>query len=163
MKKLWPIALVFALSCGSTSTAPTAAPPQLSGVWVGSPFWTLQVTRLSDNFQTSFTCPGRMTLSEATAVNGAASLSGFAVASAPCAPVSFDLTGTIDSNGTLTLTTGGPPPTQGPCPGGTNVTYSGQVTGTNFQNVSARGVTTVQCPEFGAHTFTYLLAASHSQ
>ena len=154
--------LALALACGGRATSPTTiSVPQLAGVWRGNNFWTLQVTRLSDNFQISFTCPGTMTLSEGPFVNGVAQLTGFVVASAPCAPVSYDLVGTVQVNGTLSITTGGPPPTQGPCPGGSNITYAGQVTGTAFESLSARGVTTVQCPEFGAHSFTYLLAATH--
>jgi hypothetical protein len=41
------------------------------------------------------------------------------------------------------------------------VHFSGQVTsaGTSVI-VSARGVTTVTCPEFGEHEFTYLISAS---
>jgi hypothetical protein len=156
--------LASLIACGGTSTTPSGAvtPSQLAGVWTGRPLWTLQVLRISDNFTTSFTCAGSITLTEGPFVNGVAILGGFAVAGSPCAPVSFDLTGTVQSDGTLTIITGGPPPTEGPCPGGNNISYTGQVTGTGFQALSARGVTTVQCPQFGEHRFTYLLAATHS-
>ena len=153
-----------AVACGSDpapTTTPTAiAPPNLAGTWSPSgAFWTLQVLRLSDNFQKAFTCNGTMTLSQGPSIAGTATLSGFVVVSAPCAPISFDLTGSVQSNGAVSFTTGGPPPTEGPCPGGTNVSYTGQFASARL---SARGVTNVECPEFGTHTFTYLISAFHN-
>jgi hypothetical protein len=41
------------------------------------------------------------------------------------------------------------------------VRYSGQITSSgDWRHLSARGVTTVTCPEFGEHEFTYLIDGS---
>src|SRR5262249_7939875 len=99
-----------------------------------------------------------------------ASISGLAAVDPPCAPESYDLTGTAISGGDLsivpvTFTTNGPRPPEGPCPGGSNVAYSGQITmasqiRTINPRLSARGVTSVTCPQFGEHQFTYLINGS---
>jgi hypothetical protein len=152
--------LVLAVACGGSDgpTGPTP-PPDIAGTYSAYQPWTLQVLRTSDNFQKSFTCGGSLTISQGATTGAAAPLSGFVVVGSPCEPVSFELTGTIQSGGVLTFVTDGPRPTEGPCPGGRSVTFSGQVTG---RNLSARGVTRVQCPQFGEHVFTYLLSAAHN-
>ena len=156
-------ALAAALSlglaaCGGDSTSPTAAspPPSVAGNYYLQ--WTLQVLRKSDGFQTQFQCYGQMTLAQGA---GSASLSGFAVVNGGCAPESYDLGGTVGAGGTIDFTTNGPKPPEGPCPGGKNVRFSGQVTTSDsYTQLTARGVTTVTCPEFGEHEFTYLIYAS---
>lgn len=155
--------LLLTSACGSSSrpTAPTpeptpapTPPPEVAGQYRGFPFWTLQVLRTSDNFQTSFTCQGSMTITQQP---GSATIGGFVVVtSPPCEPVSFNLTGTVQAGGAVTFTTNGPRPPQGPCPGGQNIEYTGTFTNNN-RLLSARGVTRVQCPEFGEHVFTYLI------
>ena len=157
MKKLFTIACVmFAFACGGSSsttvTSPTITFPDVSGRYSGT--WTLQVLRLSDNFQTSFNCPATATV---TQTPGSGLLGGFVVSSAPCEPVSFDLTGTVQPGSIVTLRTNGPRPPEGPCPGGTNVDYTGAVSTTGTRVMSLRGATKVTCPEFGDHSFTYIL------
>lgn len=139
---------------GPGPVGPEVPVPSIAGKYSGS--WTLQVLRTSDGFQKSFACRGTLTLSQRPALGGSASLTGFAVVveGNSCKPASFDVTGTVDANGAITLTTDGPPPTEGPCPGGTGIRYTGQVVG---RALSARGVTRVQCPQFGEHVFTYLM------
>lgn len=152
--------LVVVLSaCGGDSTSPVAVstpPPDVAGRYFAQ--WTLQVLRKSDGFQTQFLCYGTLTLNQQTA-SGVSTLSGFSAIQPPCAPESFDLTGSVVGGGEIRLTSGGPKPTQGPCPGGSNVHFSGQVipaAGTAAQ-IALRGVTTVSCPQFGEHQFTYIL------
>jgi hypothetical protein len=143
-------------SCGADAPHDVAT---VSGSY--SATWTLEVLRLSDGFQTQFSCPGRLTLSQGAATGGVLPISGFATVSPPCAPESYSLNGTLAEGGVIDFTTGGPPPTQGPCPGGRNVHFSGQFERSSgiALSLSVRGATQVQCPEFGAHTFTYLLNA----
>jgi len=147
-------------ACGGddTVTSPTP-PPDVTGSYNGS--WTLQVLRKSDGFQKAFLCSGRFTLSEGTATGGTAPLSGFAVVGSPCAPESYDLSGTVVGGGAVEFTTNGPRPTEGPCPGGKSVRFSGQITSNgSYRVLSARGVTTVTCPQFGDHELTYLISGS---
>jgi hypothetical protein len=154
------IALALALgltACGEkTPTAPTPPPASVAGnYWIT---WTLQVLRQSDGFQTQFFCSGRLTLVQGAATGSMAPLTGFAVADLPCAPESYDVQGSVDEAGAVRFTTNGPPPLEGPCPGGQDVSFSGQVTEEDgWRSLSARGVTSVTCPEFGEHDLTYLL------
>ncbi len=153
-----PLVAILIMGCGgsATPTAPsTPAPapsPDVSGRYSGT--WTLQVLRLSDNFQTSFNCPATMTLTQPPGTNA---LGGFVVSSAPCEPVSFDLSGTVAPGGIVTLRTNGPRPPEGPCPEGMNVDYTGSIGSTGTRVLSARGATKVTCPEFGDHMFTYIM------
>lgn len=155
------VALALGLAaCGGdddhiTSVTP---PPDVAGPY--SLQWTLQVLRKSDGFQKAFTCYGQMTLVQGATTASVAPLSGFAVVSSGCAPESYDLNGSIGSGGAIEFNTNGPKPPEGTCPGGKNVHFSGQNTSSGSRNtVSARGVTTVTCPEFGEHEFTYLISA----
>jgi uncharacterized Zn-binding protein involved in type VI secretion len=159
-------ALAVALSlgltaCGGDGDSPTSAtpPPDVAGPYFLQ--WTLQVLRKSDGFQKQFQCYGQMTLVQGTATASTSTLSGFATVTSGCAPESYDLSGTVSSGGAIEFNTNGPKPPEGPCPGGKNVHFSGQVTSSGSSViVSARGVTTVTCPEFGDHEFTYLINAS---
>ncbi len=150
-------ALALALSgCGGDDESPTAPTPPVDVAGAYYTSWTLQVLRKSDGFQKSFYCSGQLTL-----VQGTTALSGFAVVGSPCAPESYDLSGSIRAGGAIEFTTDGPRPTEGPCPGGKNVRFSGQVTsGDGWRTLSVRGVTTVTCPELGEHEFTYLIQGS---
>jgi hypothetical protein len=148
-------------ACGGDNvvTTPTTPPPDVAGAYYTN--WTLQVLRKSDGFQTSFYCSGQLTLVQASSAGSTAPLSGFAVVQGPCAPESYDLTGTVTAGGGIEFTTNGPPPLEGPCPGGVGVKFTGQVTSQDgWHSLSARGVTTVQCPQFGEHEFTYLIQGS---
>jgi hypothetical protein len=164
-KKIKPAAalalgLTLAACGGSESpTTPVTPPPDVTGTYYTT--WQLQVLRKSDGFQTQFYCGGLVTLSQGSPSGGTATLSGFVVVDAPCAPESYSLTGTVMAGGAVTFTTNGPRPLEGPCPGGTGIPYSGQVTAEDgYRTLSARGVTTVTCPQFGPHEFTYLLTGS---
>src|SRR5688572_15645937 len=98
--------------------------------------------------------PGTLTQSP-----GSFAIGGFMASTGPCEPVSFELTGSFVAGGAVTFKANAPRPPQGPCPGGRDVEFSGTFTNTN-RLISARGVTRVQCPEFGEHVFTYLVTAS---
>jgi hypothetical protein len=148
-------------ACGGDDHSPVsvAPPPDVAGPYFLG--WTLQVLRKSDGFQKQFDCYGTMTLVQGATVASTSTLSGFAVVSSACAPESYDLGGSVSSGGAIEFTTDGPKPPEGPCPGGKNVHFTGQVTSAGDSRIiSARGVTTVTCPEFGEHEFTYLITAS---
>jgi hypothetical protein len=148
-------------ACGgdSSPTAPVTPPPDVAGSYYAS--WTLQVLRKSDGFQNSFYCSGQLTLVQGPSAAGTAPLTGFAVVSYPCAAESYDLRGTVVAGGGVDFKTNGPRPLEGPCPGGQSVAFSGQITSQDgWRSLSARGVTTVQCPQFGEHEFTYLIQGS---
>jgi hypothetical protein len=150
-----------AVACGGDENpASSTPPPDVAGTYYAN--WTLQVLRTSDGFQTSFYCSGQLTLVQGTTqAGGTASLSGFAVVAYPCAPESYDLVGSVAEGGAIAFVTDGPPPPEGPCPGGEDVRFSGQVTEQDgWRSLSVRGVTTVTCPEFGEHDFTYLIQGS---
>jgi hypothetical protein len=149
------VALALA-ACGGGPTEPTLPPPDVAGTYWAT--WTLQVLRKSDGFQKEFYCSGQLTLEQGTASGATAGLSGFAVVGSPCAPESYDLAGTVGSGGAVSFTTDGPRPLEGPCPGGTAVPFSGQITSQDqWRTLAVRGVTTVTCPQFGEHEFTYLI------
>lgn len=147
------------VGCGgdvTTTPTPVTNAPDVAGSYNTS--WTLQVLRKSDGFQKEFYCPGRMTLSS----SASGTLSGFVVVDLPCAPESYDLTGKVLPGGALEVTTDGPKPTEGPCPGGHGVHYTGQAMPASGRasSLSLRGVTDVTCPEFGEHRFTYLIESN---
>lgn len=157
-------AAVFAvvLACGPAACGhdtPTSLPaPEVAGTYFLS--WTFQVLRKSDGFQKQFQCTGTMTLVQDGGAAGTASLSGFATVTYGCPPLSSGLSGTVSSTGAIGFTIDGPRPPEGPCPGGRSVRFSGLVSPGDVTFVSARGVATVSCPEYGEHEFTYLLEAS---
>jgi len=152
-----PLATLLALAAcggdGGSVTSPTPV-PDVAGLYYGS--WTLQVLRKSDGFQKSFYCSGQWTLS-----GSGGGLTGFAVADYPCPAESYPLVGSVDAGGAVEYTTDGPPPTEGPCPGGQDVRFTGQITRNDaYSTFSARGVTTLTCPGFGEHELTYLMNGS---
>jgi len=155
-------ALSLALvACGGDDDGPTTAtpPPAIGGSYFVQ--WTLQVLRRSDGFQTQFVCYGTMTLAQNPPAGSTSALSGFAVVSSGCAPESYDLSGSVSAGGVIEFTTNGPKPPEGPCPGGKDVRFTGQVTTSkSYASLSTRGVTTVTCPQYGEHEFTYLINAS---
>jgi len=151
-----PLALGLAACGGDTNPASATPPPSVAGAYYAQ--WTLQVLRKSDGFQKQFQCSGRLTLVQGA---GSASVSGFAVVESGCTPESYDLTGKIQEGGVIEFTTDGPKPPEGPCPGGKGVRFTGQVTTTDsYSLLSVRGVTTVTCPQYGEHEFSYLISAS---
>jgi len=153
------LGLTLAACGGDSPTMPATPPPDVTGTYYMT--WQLQVLRKSDGFQTQFYCGGSITLSQSAPSGNTGSLSGFVVVDAPCAPESYSLTGTVSAGGAVEFTTNGPRPLEGPCPGGTGVRYTGQITAdSGYRSLSARGATTVTCPQFGEHDFTYLLTGS---
>ena len=156
------LAVALGLSaCGGDGGTPVSVtpPPDVSGPYFVQ--WTLQVLRKSDGFQKQFDCYGTMTLVQGTATASTSSLSGFAVVNSVCPPESYDLNGSVSSGGAIEFNTNGPKPPEGPCPGGQNVHFTGEVTSSGTSRIiSARGVTTVTCPQYGEHEFTYLISAS---
>ena len=144
---------------GDDNPVSVTPPPDVAGPYFLG--WTLQVLRKSDGFQKQFDCYGTMTLVQGAAVASTSTLSGFAVVNSVCPPESHDLGGSVSGGGAIEFTTDGPKPPEGPCPGGKNVHFTGQVTSSGTSRIiSARGVTTVTCPQFGEHEFTYLITAS---
>ena len=158
------VALALAIAgCGDDRdgvTTPVTSPPNVSGAYTG--YWTLQVLRKSDGFKKQFYCQAWLTVQQAETDTKTARLSGWIRADFPCSPESYELEGTVGANGAIAFTTDGPAPPEGPCPGSAGVRFSGQRTlmdsgGSN--GLSARGVTDVTCPEYGAHQFTYIIEA----
>jgi hypothetical protein len=154
------------VACGGDNDHITSVtpPPDVAGTYFLQ--WRLQVLRKSDGFQKQFWCLGSMTLVQGTAAASTSPLSGFVTvtpgwdATSDCAPESYDLNGRIGSGGAIELNTSGPKPPEGPCPGGKNVHFTGQATSSGTSvSLSARGVTTVTCPGYGDHEFTYLINA----
>ena len=119
------LSLGLAACGGDDQVTSVTPPPDVAGPYALQ--WTLQVLRKSDGFQKEFTCYGQMTLVQGAATGSVASLSGFTVVNSGCAPESYDLNGSIGSGGAIEFTTNGPKPPEGPCPGGKNVRFSGQV------------------------------------
>lgn len=153
------LAAVLALglaTCGDDSpTSPTPPPPDVAGTYQVR--WTLEVLRLSDGFRIDFRWLGGLTLAQGPPSGRTAPLTGSAVVYSSTSEL-YDLAGTVDNHGGIRFTTSGPPPPEGPCPGGENVAFLGQVSqGAEGALLSARGVTTVDCPVFGEHEFTYRL------
>jgi hypothetical protein len=170
MRSKWVAVVVagamWAGACGDSDTDTVTGfnskdnVPQVAGIYTGSSFWVHQVLRTSDGFMKSFTCSGSLTLTQRRGTSDRADqITGFAVVSSPCPPVSFDLTGTVASDGSITFVTGGPKPPEGPCPAAQNVSYSG---GVFDRRLNVRGSATVMCPEFGEHKFTYIVTAVKS-
>jgi hypothetical protein len=160
-----PVALGLGLcACSGNGDSMTSVepPPNVAGTWWVN--WTLHVLRKSDGFEKQFLCFGTMTFVQGSPTAGTSALSGFAEIRPECAPESPDLSGTISAGGAIQFTTNGPRPPEGPCPGGKNVRFSGVVTTDEyFVNLTARGVATVTCPEFGEHELTYLVRSSRGR
>jgi hypothetical protein len=135
-----------------TEPAPTAS---LAGRWSSSTMWLTQFTRTRDGYNGSYTCSGSMTITHAP---GTRTFSGFAVVGTPCPANSFDLSGTIDAVGAVSIQMGAPRPGAGPCPQPPVSTYNGLVQG---NTMSARAQARVVCPgEFeGEHMFNFILNA----
>lgn len=158
-------ALVLVLSgCGdeegvTTPTTTVPSPPDIAGRYYAT--WTLQVLRTSDGFQKQFRCSGGVTLQQTETGRSNAVLTGWASVSWPCPAEFYDLTGLVSANGAVQFATNGPAPLEGPCPGGQDVSFSGQstLTGTGRHEISVRGVTNVTCPQYGEHQYTYIIEA----
>ncbi len=162
------LAMVLALSfegCDKDDdgvTKPVVPPPNIAGTYTGT--WYIDVLRKSDGFHKLFSCRLSLTLWQAETETGAARLSGWAsvgdLVGDRCAPESYDLSGIVAAGGVTELTTNGPAPPEGPCPGGVGVRMSGQYSLLyGWHSLAARGVTHVVCPQYGEHQITYSISA----
>lgn len=149
-------------ACGSDSgpSGPSIVPvnyPSVGGSY--SATWTTQYNRTRDGYNGAFTCYGSLTLTQEP---NSAEFKGFAVVSSNCPPLSFDLTGSVTVGGELSFRTGGPKPSGGPCPAPPITSYTGSFTTAGSSlSISARGLTTVNCPGEleGEYKFTQLISA----
>ncbi len=157
LKTLATAAVLLALAaCGSdSSTSASAVPsyPSLQGVWYAN--WTTQYNRTRDNYNGSYQCPGQLTINHDPRKS---TFTGFAVVSQPCPPLSFDLSGTIDSSKGVHITMAGPRPGAGTCPQFPVSGYTGSLVD---PALSLRANATVNCPGTleGEYTFSILLSA----
>ena len=168
--KLLPLLSVLALAaCGTDSPndptsgpSPAAVPtpqlslPNIAGTYSATNMWLVQFQRLNDGWRSSYNCTGTLTLSQGTAVGGVAPVSGFGVVGSPCAAISFQLSGSVEANGTLTLRGDGPRPPE--CEAPRTTTYQGVVSG---RTLSARSTDTltVSCVGSveGTHRLDYII------
>lgn len=149
--------LLFSACGGESPFTPDVPTPTVTGTYSRYDMWLVQFVRNHDNYTGSFRCSGSITIAtEAPSGTGAAAISGYAVVGSPCPPQSFDLSGSVARDGSITFTSGGPRPPVGQCPVGSSVAYAGRVTGSQL---SARGATPLDCPGpgEGLHQFTYVL------
>jgi len=165
IKRLMAVTAVAMLAAcggdGDDGNGPTPVPSpgaNLAGRWTSSQMWLSQFNRTRDGYNGAYTCPGTMTIIQDPS---ASTFTGFAVVYAPCAPGSFDLTGSIDRANGVVFNMRGPRPGSGPCPLGPETRYSGLVNGTS---ISARGAYTVNCPGEleGEYQFNVILSASRT-
>jgi hypothetical protein len=169
MKKAASLLALLALAaCGSDSpTSPSAPVPQITGKYNGYPAWLVQWNRSRDGVIGSFTCYGTVTLSQSESAGGIASLTGFLVVAQPCPAQSFDLTGTVQADGSVHFKSGGPKPPQGQCPAAAGVEYAGVVTrnaASTYLELSVRGTAMLDCPGpgEGPQQMDYILSAYRS-
>jgi hypothetical protein len=158
MKKaiVLPLLLAAAACGGDNPTEPTPGPiPSIAGSYGG--YWLVQFRRHHDGFSGSFYCNSSVTLAQ-TATGG---LTGFAVVGETCPPLSFDVSGSVNAQGALRFTSGGPKPPVGQCPAAVATIYSGVVAGSSL---SVRATAQIECPGpgEGTHTFDYILQAYKS-
>jgi hypothetical protein len=149
--------LLVLVGCGGDSpTAPTVPVPGVAGRYEAWNMWQVQFFRTRDGFTGSFYCSGSLTLAQS-----GAKLTGFVVVSAPCPPLSFDLTGAVTVDGSVSFTSGGPRPPEGQCPFPVGASYSGVVAGTQ---ISLRATANLDCPGpgEGPHRFDYIITAYKS-
>jgi hypothetical protein len=156
------LALLLGAGCGDDSSPvrPSVPVPNVAGTYWAQ--WQVQFERSRDGFSGSYFCWGQLTISQSGAASGQASLGGFSVVSGGCPQATFDLTGTIQADGTVRITTGGPRPNEGQCPVAPAASYEGVWANTNL---SARATATINCPGpgEGQHRFDYIVTASRNQ
>lgn len=142
-------------ACGSDSPiAPTPAPvPSVAGRYEAWNMWQVQFSRSNDGYTGSFYCSGSLTLAQA-----GNRLTGFAVVSDPCPPLSFELTGAVTADRGVSFTSSGPRPAQGQCPAPAAADYKGVAT---ESQISLRATVDLNCPGpgEGPHRFDYIIAA----
>ena len=162
------VASVLGLAaCGDDApTTPTTPPPvvnvpNVAGTYAAANMWLVQFQRTSDGFRSSYTCTGNLTLAQGVAVGGRAPLSGFGVVGAPCAAISYQLTGSIDSTGAVTLRGDGPRPPACAAPGVT--TYEGIITNRTLSVRSTETVTAACSGDVeGEHRLDYIVSGNRT-
>ncbi len=159
MKRLAGVlALAGLTACGGDSLTTPTNIPDVAGKYQGWPTWTVQWLRSHDSATGTFTCDGSLTLSQGPSFTGGATLTGFVVVGAPCPPQSFELTGSVTADGSISFRTSGPKPPEGQCPAAADVQFSGIVHG---HELSARGTANIDCPGpgEGPQRMDYILSA----
>jgi hypothetical protein len=153
------LALVGLAACGGNDspTQPTTPAPRIAGTY--SAQWLIQFIRSNDGFTGSFNCYGIMSISQPSGTSNA--ITGFATVGSPCPPLTFDISGTVQPDGSLAFVSGGPRPPEGQCPAAVGTQYTGVVTETSL---SAHGTAMLNCPGpgEGPHRFDYILSAWRS-
>jgi hypothetical protein len=158
-----PMMLVLA-ACGdddspSGPSTPVSVPsptPNVQGTWSAN--WLVQFVRTEDGYTGSWNCPGSFTLTQTGASSASSTLSGFGSVTGNCPPMSFDVRGSVQSNGSIVFTTGGPKSGAGPCPAPPEtMNYSGLV---QSGSLSARASNILQCGGEGPYRFEFILSAS---
>jgi len=161
MRGLALLAILALTGCGDDNdepVIPVAPPPPItnwSGTYSNSQLWLVAFERASDGWRSSYTCPGTVTLSQGAQQGSSAPITGFAVVNQPCPPGTFEFSGTVQADSSVTFTTDGPRPLG--CPE-RRTNYAGLFTG---RQLSARGSTTIECSgvTVGAHRFDYVMTA----
>jgi hypothetical protein len=169
MKKAGSLLVLLALgACGGDSpTSPDGPVPQVAGRYNGYPTWLVQWNRSRDGVIGSFNCQGSVTFSQTGSAGGSGLLTGFVVVGQPCPAQSFDLTGTVQADGSVHFRSGGPKPAEGQCPAAAVIEYAGVVSrnaASTYLELSARGTATLDCPGpgEGPQQMDYILSASRS-
>ena len=155
---------VGALACGgddgitTPNPTPGAESPNIGGRWSSSQMWLTQFYRTRDGYNGSWTCSGNLTITQSP---GARTFTGFAVVGAPCPATSFDLSGTIEANGGMTMAMSGPRPGAGTCPQPPVASYVGTYDG---RIISVRSQVQLNCPGEleGPHTFNQIVTANRN-
>jgi hypothetical protein len=156
------LGLVGALAlagCGDdrTPTAPTTPVPTVAGTYSSSTMWLIQFQRQSDGWRSAYNCSGTLTLAQGTSAGSIASLTGFATVGGTCPSASFQLSGTIDVTGAITLQGDGPRP---PDCQAARATYTGVIANRTLsarttQSLSLSCSGDVQ----GVHTYDFIINA----
>lgn len=151
------LSLLILVACGGDNpSAPTIPVPSVAGRYEAWNMWQVQFFRTRDGFTGSFYCAGSLTLAQS-----GGRLTGFAVVSDPCPPLSFELTGSVTVDRGVSFTTGGPRPPVGQCPSPMGASYNGVAAGTQL---SLRATADLDCPGpgEGPHRFDYIITAYKS-
>jgi hypothetical protein len=145
--------------CGGEDASPTQPAPTFHMAGTYSAQWLIQFYRSRDGFTGSFNCYGTMTIAQPASSSN--TITGFAVVGSPCPPQTFDLSGTVQADGTLAFVSGGPRPPEGQCPAASGAPYNGVVTD---NGLSAHATAMLNCPGpgEGPHRFDYILSAWRS-
>jgi hypothetical protein len=154
--------LLLLAACGKDQNPIAPSPPVPSVAGTYNVNWQVQFHRNHDGFEGTYACYGTLTMAQDASSGGRAALSGFAVVQGGCPQGTFELSGSVSANGSVTFTTVGPRPSQGQCPFAPNAAYSGLVSapdGNSLSQLSAHASLTLDCPGpgEGEHRFDYVI------